>query len=114
MKKIEKLLEEADTLYGQAEAVVEKSRETARRLFLQGIVLVFKAFLNVNGVEGTGELIGLLNECKQLEADFEAIEAEVEFLWEADPESLDPEDLSDCANEIWDFVIDFISADACD
>jgi hypothetical protein len=56
MKKIEKLLEEADTLYGQAEAVVEKSRETARRLFLQGIVLVFKAFLNVNGVEGTGEL----------------------------------------------------------
>jgi hypothetical protein len=111
VKNGQKILVEANDLFGQAEIAVEETPETGYRLFLQGISLLLKAFLNANGVAGSGDLMGLFYECKQLEPDFEDIEAELVCLLEADPTKLDTEDLCDSANEIWDFVVDFVSDD---
>jgi hypothetical protein len=113
MKKVQELLEEANGLFEQAEITVEETPETGGLLFLQGISLLFKAFLYSNGVEGTDDLLGLFHECQQLEPDFEAIETELECLLEINYDHMEPEDLIDAANEIWDFVIDFMSDHDC-
>lgn len=112
MKKVQSLLEEANGLFERAEVMAGESLEDGHRLFLQGIILLFKAFLNANGVAGTGDLLGLFYECQQLEPEFEDIEAELECLLEIDFANSDAETLCDSANEIWDFVVDFMSADA--
>jgi hypothetical protein len=111
MKKVQSLLEEANRLFERAEVTVKESMATGSQLFLQGVALLFRAFLNANGVEGTGDLLGLFYECKQLEPNFADIREELDCLLEADLAGLDSEDLSDTANEIWDFVIDFVSDD---
>jgi hypothetical protein len=113
VKKVQSLLEEANGLFERAEVTVEESMEIGYQLFLQGIASLFKAFLNANGVEGTGDLLGLFYECKQLKPEFEDIEEELECLLKVDLTIVDAEDLSDSANEIWDFVIDFVSDDEC-
>jgi hypothetical protein len=109
VKNVQKILGEANDLFEQAEIAVEETPETGYSLFLQGISLLFKAFLNANGVAGTGDLLGLFYECKQLEPEFEDIEAELLSLLEANPALLEGENLCDSANEIWDFVVDFVN-----
>lgn len=113
MKKVQELVEEANGLFEQAEAVVESSVETGHELFLRGIAYLLRAFLVANGVEGSGTVNELFRECKHLEAEFENIEEELESLINADFSFNDAEDINDSANEVWDFVIDLVTDDEC-
>jgi hypothetical protein len=110
MKKVQNMIETANDLFEQAEAAATESLAKGYHLFKQGIALLFQAFLTAEGIEANGDLFWLFNECRRLEPSFEAIEAEVEQIIEADS-MVDAEELSDIANEIWDFVIDLAPGD---
>ena len=111
MKKVQNFVEEANSLFEQAETVIESSLETGYDLFLRGIALLLRAFLAANAIDSTGTLRELFDECKQLEEEFEDIEDEFDALINADLSFNDAEDISDSANEIWDFVIDLVTTD---
>ncbi|HYH02732.1 MAG TPA: hypothetical protein VEC37_06490 [Bacillota bacterium] len=113
MKKVQNLVEEANGLFEQAEVAVESSLENGHDLFLRGITLLFRGFLAANGIDSNGTISESFAECKQLEEEFEDIEEELDALINADLSFNDAEDISDSANEIWDFVIDLVTDDEC-
>lgn len=113
MKKVENLVEESNRLFEEAELAVEDSPEKGHALFIQGISRLLQAFLMVNGVESTGTMHELFSECQQVEPKFEEIEEAFDSLIGADPAGEDPEEMVDWANEIWDFVVDYVSDDDC-
>ena len=86
---------------------VEGAPEQGRRLFLEGISNLLRGFLAASETETDGGLSELFFRCKQVEPEFETVEAEVDLLLDAETE--DVEKITDSANEIWDFVIDLVT-----
>lgn len=107
MDEVAKLIERADVLFEKAEMMVEEAPEQGRQLFLEGIAALLRGFLAASGIETDGGLNELFVRCKQVEPEFETVEAEVDLLLDAETE--DVEKITDSANEIWDFVIDLVT-----
>ncbi|HOJ76701.1 MAG TPA: hypothetical protein PLZ08_01880 [Bacillota bacterium] len=108
MDEIDQLIELADSLFAEGEAKSEVNFAAALAVFRQGISSLLNAFLidNEATVSKQATLRELFMNCLELEPEFEAIEAEVD--WVENPESDDCEELVDKVNEIWDFVIDLL------
>lgn len=108
MDEIDQLIELTDSLFAEGEAKSEADFAASLAAFRQGISSLFSAFLMDNEVAVPKQvtLRELFTNCSALEPEFEAIEAEVD--WIEYPESDDSEELVDMANEIWDFVIDLL------
>lgn len=108
---IEVLIDEADQLLAQAEKETEKDLSHGLKLIRQGIGKLLQAYLTANDkIPATG-LRDQFDACLQLEPDFVSIEDEVEYLLTVVPEEVEPEEVVDTANEVWDFIIDLLEND---
>lgn len=101
---IDELMSEAFQLFEDAEMKVDNKLSESIILFRQAVSNLLSAYLFIKGVEGHGGLAELFHECGKINPEFETIQAEVEYLISAVPKEVDGEELTDKANEIWDFI----------
>ena len=101
---VDELMEEAYRLYEEAELKVDIEISESIRLFRQAACNLLNSYLSIKGIDGGGDLVELYQECSRIVPDFEIIRPEIEYLAEANPEEVDGEELTDKANEIWDFI----------
>ena len=102
--EVEDLLEEADLLFEQAEAMIVKEPGEGLRKFYTGVSNLFKAFLIAHQKSPAGELKQLFAQCLQIEPEFETIREELDFFFLPQLAESDSEMLCDAANEVWDLV----------
>ncbi len=101
---VDELLNEAFQLYEEAEMKIDSRFSESIILFKKAVAKLLSAYLFTQGIERQGGLAELYNECGRINPEFESIQMEVEYLINAVPEEIDGEELTDKANEIWDFI----------
>jgi hypothetical protein len=103
--EVEDLLEEADQLFEQAEAMIVKEPGEGLHKFHTGVTNLLKAFLIAHEKEPVGELKQLFQQCQQIEPEFETISDELDYFFIPQLAAMDSEIVCDAANEVWDLVI---------
>jgi hypothetical protein len=103
--KVRNLLYKADELLAEAEGRPEAAPQEIRVSLQKGIAVLCAALLKQYDREIDGELPELFRRCLEINADLEAVAAEVEWLIGPGEPDDDTEELIDAANEIWDFMI---------
>ncbi len=103
--EVEDLLEEADQLFEQAEAMIVKEPGVGLQKFQVGVSNLLKAFLIVHEKIPVGELKQLFLECCRIEPEFETISDELDYFYIPQLAESDSELICDAANEVWDLVI---------
>ncbi len=101
---IDRLMDEAFRLFEEGEMRIGSEISESIGLFQHAVCKLLNIYLVIKGTEGKGELRELFQECKRVNPDFEIIQSEIEYLLEVSPEEADGEELTDKANEIWDFI----------
>jgi len=101
---VDELMDEAFQLFEEAEMKISSNISESIGLFRQAAGKLLSTYLIIKGSEGEGDLDELFQECLRVNPDFEIIQSEVEYLLEVSPEEADGEELTDKANEIWDFI----------
>lgn len=81
---------------------------SAADLFREGLSVLFRAFLIMEGEDIKGNFLELYQKCRQIAPEFEEIEDDIDFINQVTIDD-NPEDLVDAANEVWDFVTEYIS-----
>lgn len=106
--EVEDLLEEADQLFEQAEAMIVKEPGEGLQKFRTGVSNLLKAFLLAHEKAPVGELKQLFLQCQQIEPEFETISDELDYFYIPQLAETDSELICDAANEVWDLVIGLI------
>lgn len=101
---VDELMSEAFQLFEEAEMKIDTKLADSIILFRQAVSNLLSVYLFVKGVEGYSGIAELFYECRKNNSEFETIKAEVEYLISVTPEEADEEELTDKANEIWDFI----------
>lgn len=101
---VDELMDEAFKLYEKAEMKIDSDLSESLTLFRRAVSDLLSAYLFIKGVEGYGGLAELYHECGKIDSEFETIQSEIEYLIGVVPEEVDGEELTDKANEIWDFI----------
>ncbi|NLW45803.1 MAG: hypothetical protein GXY86_00460 [Firmicutes bacterium] len=101
---IDQLLDEAFRLFEEAEMKVDISSSESIALFRKAVFNLLSAYLLIQGTECEGGFAELYRQCFNINSEFESIHYEVDYLINAVPEAVDGEELTDYANEIWDFM----------
>lgn len=101
---IDELMDEAYRLFEEGETKIDGQISESIDLFRRGVGKLLNTYLIIKGSEGEGDLDELFQECIRVNPDFEIIQAEIEYLAEITPQEADGEELTDKANEIWDFI----------
>jgi hypothetical protein len=103
--EVGELLEEADQLFEQAEAMIVKEPGEGLQKFRTGVSNLLKAFLIIHEKAPLGELRELFMQCRQIEPEFETISDELDYFYIPKLAEMDSEIICDAANEVWDLVI---------
>ncbi len=101
---VEKLMDEAFRLYEEAEMKVDSEPSKSIILFRQAVSNLLNAYLIIKGLGEEGDLAELFRECREIDSEFEIIQSEIEYLVDVAPQEVEGEELTDKANEIWDFI----------
>mgnify|MGYP001184719671 CR=1 FL=1 len=101
---IDELMDEAYRLFEEGEMKIDSEISESIDLFRRGVGKLLNTYLIIKGSEGEGDLEELFEECNRINPDFEIIQSEIEYLVEIIPQEADGEELTDKANEIWDFI----------
>lgn len=106
--EVEDLLEEADQLFEQAEAMIVKEPGEGLKKFKIGVSNLLKAFLIIHEKEPAGELKQLFMQCCEIEPEFERIRDELDYFYIPQLAESDSELICDAANEVWDLVVSLL------
>ncbi|MGE5606799.1 MAG: hypothetical protein ACM3YE_14050 [Bacteroidota bacterium] len=101
---VDEMMDEAFQLFEEAEIKIGNEISESIGLFRRAACKLLSTYLMIKGSEGEGDLDELFQECIRVNPDFEIIQSEIEYLAEVSPEEADGEELTDKANEIWDFI----------
>ena len=105
---VQDLLEEADLLFEQAEAMIVKEPDEGLHKFQAGVSKLLQGFLIAHGKEPVGELKQLFQQCQEIESEFETVRDELDYFFIPQLAAMDSEIICDAANEVWDLVIGLI------
>jgi hypothetical protein len=101
---VDQLLDEAFKLFEEAEMKIDNSSSESIALFRKAVFNLLSAYLLKQRTECEGGVAELYRQCYNIDPEFESIHYEVDYLINAVPEEVDGEELTDNANEIWDFI----------
>ena len=101
---IDELLDEAFQLFEAAEMKIDSSSSESIALFRKAVFNLLNAYLLIQGIEADGGLADLYRQCFSINTEFESIHYEIDYLINAVSAEVDGEELTDNANEVWDFM----------